>query len=221
MTSKYKYQMYLRRGGTFRFPVLPEKVSISYGSNNDKLLVCGIGEVTIIQDSEAAIIKFSSFFPPDYFSGCNYKDIPNPKKARNRILSMMDNGKPARFTITGGLGVSMYCTIESFDTYEQGGDPGTIYFTLKLKEYREVNVRQIKINLSTKKAQIGANSSRTDSSSLGQTYTVKKGDCLWNIAKKYYGNGNKYTTIYNVNRSIIGGNCNLIKPGQVLTIPKA
>ena len=51
-----------------------------------------------------------------------------------------------------------------------------------------------------------------------RTYTVKRGDCLWNIAKKYYGNGSKYTTIYNANRDKIK-NPNLIYPGQVLTIP--
>ena len=33
-----------------------------------------------------------------------------------------------------------------------------------------------------------------------KTYTVKSGDCLWNIAKKYYGNGAQYTKIYNANK---------------------
>ena len=53
------------------------------------------------------------------------------------------------------------------------------------------------------------------------TYTVVKGDCLWNIAKKFYGSGSKYTIIYNANQGVIGGNPNLIYPGQVLTIPAA
>ena len=52
----------------------------------------------------------------------------------------------------------------------------------------------------------------------GQNYTVKRGDCLWNIAKRFYGNGARYTTIYNANRSKIR-NPNLIYPGQVLWIP--
>ena len=51
-----------------------------------------------------------------------------------------------------------------------------------------------------------------------KSYTVKKGDCLWNIAKKYYGNGAQYTKIYNANKGKIK-NPNLIYPGQVLTIP--
>ena len=52
-----------------------------------------------------------------------------------------------------------------------------------------------------------------------KTYTVKPGDCLWNIAKKFYGKGSDYTKIYNANKGKIGSNPNLIYPGQVFTIP--
>ena len=52
-----------------------------------------------------------------------------------------------------------------------------------------------------------------------KTYTVKKGDCLWNIAKAFYGKGSDYTKIYNANKGTIGSNPNLIYPGQVFTIP--
>lgn len=216
------YQMYLKSGNeTFRFPVLPEKISVSYGSNNDKLRVCGVGEVTIIQDSDAAILKFESFFPKTYFSGCDYKNIPVPANAVKKILAMKESKKPVRFTLTGEMGVSMYCTIEDFEPMEEGGDVCTIHYSIKLKEYKETTIRQIKVNVSTKKAKISSTSSRTDSSSSAQTYTVVKGDCLWNIAKKFYGSGAKYTIIYNANKGVIGGNPNLIYPGQVLTIPAA
>lgn len=216
------YEMYLRGNGTtFRFPVLPEKITVSYGSKNDKLRVCGIGEVTIIQDSDAAVIQFDSFFPEHYFSGCNYRGIPGTASAVATIKAMKESGTPIRFTKTGGSTISMYVTIESFEPYEQGGDVGTVYYSIKLKEYREVTVRQITVNISTKKAKIGASAGRTDASGGAQTYTVVSGDCLWNIAKKFYGSGAKYTTIYNANTGVIGGNPNLIKPGQVLTIPAA
>lgn len=216
-------QMYFsQQNSKFRVPVLPEKVKVSYGSNHDKMMVCGVGEVTIIQDSHAANISFSSFFPKHYFSGCGYKNIPDPSEAAATIREMMDTKKPIRFTITGGSGISMYVTITKFETEEQGGDLDTIHYSISLKEYREVTVRQIKVQVTTKKATITAPVARTDtSSSGGQTYTVVKGDCLWNIAKKFYGAGAKYTVIYNANKSVIGGNPNLIYPGQVLTIPAA
>lgn len=53
---------------------------------------------------------------------------------------------------------------------------------------------------------------------ITRTYTVVKGDSLWSIAKKMYGNGAKYTTIFEANKDKIK-NPSLIYVGQVLTIP--
>jgi hypothetical protein len=51
------------------------------------------------------------------------------------------------------------------------------------------------------------------------TYVVKKDDNLWNIAVKYYGDGTKYTKIYNANKDKIK-DPDLIYAGQVLIIPQ-
>ena len=51
------------------------------------------------------------------------------------------------------------------------------------------------------------------------SYKVKSGDCLWNIAKKYTGNGARWTELYKLNKAKIGSNPNLIYPGQVFNIP--
>ncbi len=50
------------------------------------------------------------------------------------------------------------------------------------------------------------------------TYVVQSGDCLWAIAKKQYGNGSKYSKIYEANKDKIK-NPSLIYPGQKLVIP--
>ena len=52
-----------------------------------------------------------------------------------------------------------------------------------------------------------------------RTYTVKKGDSLSKIAKELYGDASKWQQIYEANKDLIGGNPNLIQPGQELTIP--
>ena len=53
--------------------------------------------------------------------------------------------------------------------------------------------------------------------SENSAYTVMKGDTLWAIAKKYYGNGAQYPKIVSANPGI--KNPNLINVGQILTIP--
>jgi len=52
----------------------------------------------------------------------------------------------------------------------------------------------------------------------GQVMVVQPGQCLWLIAERVYGNGVRYTLIYQANRSQIR-NPNLIYPGQVFTLP--
>lgn len=51
-----------------------------------------------------------------------------------------------------------------------------------------------------------------------QIHEVVKGETLSAIAKKYYGNANKYMKIYEANRDILS-NPDLIKVGQKLKIP--
>ncbi len=54
----------------------------------------------------------------------------------------------------------------------------------------------------------------------GQVVVVQPGQCLWLIAERVYGNGVRYTLIFQANRSQIR-NPNLIYPGQVFTLPSA
>jgi len=54
----------------------------------------------------------------------------------------------------------------------------------------------------------------------GATYTVKAGDTLSKIAKEHLGDANDYMKIFDANKSILS-DPDKIKPGQVLTIPKA
>lgn len=51
-------------------------------------------------------------------------------------------------------------------------------------------------------------------------YTIVKGDNLSKIAKKFYGDANKYKIIFDANREVIK-DANLIYPGQKIRIPKA
>ena len=53
-----------------------------------------------------------------------------------------------------------------------------------------------------------------------RTYTVVAGDSLSKIAKKLYGDGNKWKRIFEANRDTVK-NPDLIHPGQVLKIPDA
>lgn len=160
----------------------------------------------------------------------NINDTPKPNTIIKKISNWKEKKKPVHFMITGGL-VDCYCTIESFSYEEAGGDVGTYRYSIELKEYREVEVRKIrkkkkkakKTNKASKKKKAKVTkkktTKRTNSKAIPDTYIVKKGDSLWNLAKKFYGDISKYRKIYNANKKIIGSNPNKIRPGQMLKIP--
>lgn len=56
--------------------------------------------------------------------------------------------------------------------------------------------------------------------SSAATYTVKAGDTLSKIAKEHLGDANAYMKIFDANKDTLT-DPDKIKPGQVLTIPKA
>ena len=51
-----------------------------------------------------------------------------------------------------------------------------------------------------------------------QNYTVRRGDTLWDIAKRVYDKPTRYRQIYRANRHIVR-RPGLIYPGQVLVLP--
>ncbi|OOF57541.1 peptidoglycan-binding protein LysM [Rodentibacter myodis] len=50
-------------------------------------------------------------------------------------------------------------------------------------------------------------------------YVIQKGDTLWKIAEKTYGNGAKYTAIVEANKEVIK-DADKIFPGQKIRLPK-
>jgi nucleoid-associated protein YgaU len=62
--------------------------------------------------------------------------------------------------------------------------------------------------------------SGSSSTAPEKTYEVQSGDSLSKIAKREYGNANKWQQIYDANRDILK-DPDKIFPGQILRIPAA
>lgn len=52
-------------------------------------------------------------------------------------------------------------------------------------------------------------------------YTIRAGDCLWNIAKDKLGSGLKWQEIYNMNKDVLGTNPDLVYSGTAIKLPGA
>ena len=199
-------------------PVNPESFAFTEKHNNTSVNVNSIGEVNLLGKRDLKTGTISSHFPKRDRNYANNSGRQAPYTYINKLLSWKSSGKPVQLIITGTK-INFQVTIETLKYGEQDGT-GDVYYDLTLKEYRAVEIKKTKLKKTKKKKTTKKKSKpkRPAAKKKTETYTVKSGDCLWNIAKRFYGNGAQYTKIYNANRGKIK-NPNLIYPGQVLTIP--
>ena len=116
--------------------------------------------------------------------------------------------------IVSGTSVNASVLIEEITQGEQDGT-NDLYITIAMRQWQRLETPVLALSgggaTTARDSQTGAASTKT--------YTVQSGDCLWNLAEKYYGDGTQYKKLAAANPEIT--NPNLIYPGQVLTIPPA
>ena len=207
-----------------RFPVVPPSIGVNRNNNIDAESVIKLGEVPIFNGTSLKTIEFTSFFPNQEYNFCDYTGFMKPYEFSEKIQKWMYEGKPLRVIVTDSP-TNMQCLIQQFDTVEQDGTRD-LYFTLNLLEYRPIEVPNLSNSSSSSNSNNTQNTSRpnevsTNSNNQQKTHKVVKGDCLYDIAKKYYGNGNLYPKIKEANKPkypSLSKN-NIIYVGMELIIP--
>lgn len=212
-----KYGMWLSWDGgqtVFPFAQLPEKITVKTGTKTETVSIAGLGEIAIRQGRPAITISFSSFFPKTAYQGADSSKLADPILIVQELQQKMENKEPARFASTS-CNLNMYVIIESLQFYEKGGDVGTLWYDITLKEYREVSARWVDLE------QMGLvdTQPRIDNTVKPNTYIVQDGDCLWNIAQRFYGDGWKYIDIFIANMETLHYNIFELYTGTVLVLP--
>lgn len=211
-----------------QLPVNPEANTYESPFTYEDYEVEGLGEVTSIKKKALDEHPIESFFPAVYDrSYCEYDGFPTPTECLALIKRLRNKRQPIRYIVTGSEPINTLVTIRDISVIaDKYGAPGDIYYTLTLKEYREIEIKTIDTSKTQNKPNTNSSTSGKRPSSLVSkkvtSYVVKKNDCLFTIAKKkeIYGNANKWRTIYNANKKLIGSNPNKIKPGMKLVIPR-
>ena len=222
------YEFYLDK---CLLPVTPSGLDIKIENNNRTVTLINEGEVNVLKTAGLTNIEFTCVIPQVIYPFAVYKE---GFKGADYFLDYFENLKsskrPFQFIVCRKLpnsrtlfNTNIRVSLEDYKIMEDVKDGFDVSVKINLKQWRDFGTRTVNVTLKADKKKASVEPKRDKSTSpapkKSKTYTVVKGDCLWNIAKKFYGSGAKYTVIYNANKSVIGGNPNLIYVGQVLTIP--
>ena len=218
--------MYL--GGVL-MPITPSKVKVKINNQNDTLTLINGEEINILKEPGLTDVSFDLLLPQ-----VSYPFTNGGAQSADYYLSLFERLKtskqPFQFILNRSMpsGRRLFYTnltvgMEDYQITDDAEEGFDITVTVSLKQYRYYGTKTVKVQPattqeSTPTATVEQPQRETSQAPQQSTYTVKSGDCLWNIAKKYLGDGSRYNEIYNLNKDKIT-NPNLIYAGQVLTLP--
>lgn len=223
------YRMYM---DGILFPVTPAKVQMKIRDQNKTLNLIGGEEINLLKAAGLTEVSFELLLPQtsypfaagaqsaDYYLGL-LERLKTEKKPFQWIMNRQrPNGKALFYT-------NLTVSLEDYQITENAAEGFDITVKVTLKQYKKYGTKSVTITPPPSPAEkpvatVDAGQRDTGSAPNVTAYTVKYGDCLWNIAKKYLGDGTRYTELYTANKAVIDahhGGPNMIWPGDVLKIP--
>lgn len=223
------YYFYL--GKDILLPVAPRKLQMKVKNANKTYIMVNEGEINMLKVPGLTDFEFDALLPNVKYPFAVYKngDFHRAYWYLKKLEAMKTEKKKFQFIVSRKLpngtvlfNTDITCSLEDYTVKEDAKDNGMdVVVTIKLKQYREYLTKTCKVKTKKKKKVVKKKTrATTKNTTKAQTYVVKKGDCLWTIARKFYGDGSKYKTIYNANKKLLGKRSpNLIYAGDILTIP--
>ena len=210
-------------------PIAPEKLQLKIGNNNKTLTLINEGEINILKKAKLTEIDFDILLPNVKYPFATYNNsFQNASYFLENIEKLKTSEKPFQFIVSRKMpsgkilfDTNIKVSLEDYTISEEAEEGFDVKVTIKLKQYKDYSTKTVQITIKQERPRpvvVQTPSRPATTAPTTRTYTVVRGDCLWNIAKKYYGNGSQYTKIYNANRDKIK-NPSLIYPGQVFVIP--
>lgn len=218
--------MYSFYFGNLLLPVTPSKLTVKIKGNNKTLTLVNEGEINFLRQPGLTEISFDALLPmlgAYPFSG----SYQRPDYYLSVFEKLMAGATPFRFIVSrvspsGALlfDTNMKVSLENYTVVEDASKGLDMTVSVSLKQYIDYATKTVTVTKSETGTQAIREETKRETSGAPsvKTYTVQKGDCLWSIARKFYGNGALYTRIYEANRDQLK-NAHTLYGGTVLVIP--
>lgn len=219
------YRIYLKQEATQALlPVTPSEIRTKTGSRNKAVYILNFGEMNIAKKPGLQEISFTILLPGRVYSFVQTEgEFHEPEYFLNLFREFKAAGKPVQLIVFRRLadGSQIFCgntevLLEDYTVTEKGGEQGDFWVDLEWKEYRGAkSIRyDMKPGADGQAALIEQGQAR-EVKTAAASYTVRKGDCLWTIAKRELGDGTRYREIAEKNGI---ADPSRIYPGQVLKL---
>lgn len=197
-------------GQAVTLPVTPQSYPMEAGRAVERLDMAQTGQIALpgLRSLFTGTLEF--MLPAQSYPFLTAGAVAEPPYYIELLTAWSRDANVCRYIVTG-TGVNIPVLLGALEYGEKDGT-NDVYCKLPLYEYRyleEAKVEQVTQN--SGRAVDGENQPQTAGS-----YTVVKGDSLWAICKKFYGDGSLAYKLATANGV---SNPNLIFPGQVLTLP--
>ena len=234
------YQFYINN---ILYPVAPSRFQVKINNKNETITLINEGEVNRLKTPGLTDIQVSDLLIPAVkYPFAEYGSAGF--QAPSVYLSQLENLKNTKATFPVvlirklasrelGWNFSMTCTLEDYTVEDDVKEGVDLKLSLNFKQWVNYGTKTVTFQKSGGKTTTSTKKSRKSASKKGSggTYTVKKGDCLINIAKKKLGSGNRWKEIYKLNKTTIentakkhgkksSSNGHWIYPGTKLKLPK-
>lgn len=196
--------------GRFELAVNPRELSVTQDSKDKTIDLLNVGELNV--PGNRGLIKVSiSTFLPDGSSHFNRAGIA--PESMILVLKKAKNGKRPVRIIISGTDVNTQFTISSMaDTYKEGQQD--IYVAWSFIESRDLNTQPVASWVKRyTETEICA---RNTANSVPKTVVAVAGDSLWNMARRFYDDGERWKDIAAANgltEDNLSGGERLVIPG--------
>ena len=207
--ENYGYNFYFKiENEAILLPITPAELTIKNGSNNKVVTLIDEGDINILKSPALTEVEFEARFPMRKFP---YSRNPlNFQSYFDVFKDLKENKKPFRFIVTRekpNWDTNLSVALEEIEMTEDAEEGDDVLIKFKLKQYKPYGVRFVqKDNTDSESATTSTSETEREgdnNSDENKEYTVKSGDCLWTIAKYFYGNGAKWGIIYDANKDVI------------------